>query len=91
MCATQLCAGLLHDTVEDTDLEFGDIDVLFGPTVRKIVEGETKVSKLPKMVRRHCCFGDRHSMLPPATVTTAARHRRRFCSTGLPCGAAAGA
>ena len=54
-CAVQLCAGLLHDTVEDTALEFGDLDVLFGPTVRKIVEGETKVSKLPKMVRRRCC------------------------------------
>uniref|UniRef100_A0A7S1FMD9 Putative GTP diphosphokinase RSH1, chloroplastic n=1 Tax=Corethron hystrix TaxID=216773 RepID=A0A7S1FMD9_9STRA len=31
--------GLLHDTVE----------ALFGPTVRTIVEGETKVSKLPKL------------------------------------------
>jgi (p)ppGpp synthase/HD superfamily hydrolase len=27
------------------------VERLFGPTVRKIVEGETKVSKLPKMVR----------------------------------------
>jgi (p)ppGpp synthase/HD superfamily hydrolase len=42
-------AGLLHDTVEDTDLTFDDVDRLFGPTVRKIVEGETKVSKLPKL------------------------------------------
>jgi (p)ppGpp synthase/HD superfamily hydrolase len=35
--------------VEDTDLTFDDVDRLFGPTVRKIVEGETKVSKLPKL------------------------------------------
>ena len=46
-----LCAGLLHDTVEDTALTFDEVQSLFGPTVRKIVEGETKVSKLPKMVR----------------------------------------
>ena len=44
-------AGLLHDTVEDTALSFADVEVLFNPVVRKIVEGETKVSKLPKMAR----------------------------------------
>ncbi|GMH73585.1 hypothetical protein TrRE_jg11628, partial [Triparma retinervis] len=42
-------AGLLHDTVEDTDLTFAEVEALFGQTVRKIVEGETKVSKLPKL------------------------------------------
>jgi GTP pyrophosphokinase len=42
-------AGLLHDTVEDTDLTFDQIEELFGSTVRSIVEGETKVSKLPKI------------------------------------------
>ena len=41
-----LVAGLLHDTVEDTRLSFGDIEACFGPSVRRIVEGETKVSKL---------------------------------------------
>ena len=44
-------AGLLHDTVEDTALTFEDLENLFGPSVRRIVEGETKVSKLPKLVR----------------------------------------
>lgn len=42
-------AGLLHDTVEDTDLTFELIEDMFGMTVRTIVEGETKVSKLPKL------------------------------------------
>ena len=46
-----IIAGLLHDTVEDTSLTFHELERLFGATVRKIVEGETKVSKLPKMVR----------------------------------------
>ncbi len=42
-------AGLLHDTVEDTNLTFAQIEEKFGRTVRLIVEGETKVSKLPKL------------------------------------------
>ena len=43
-------AGLLHDTVEDTELTFAEVEDFFGPTVRTIVEGETKVSKLPKQL-----------------------------------------
>ena len=42
-------SGLLHDTVEDTELTFAQVEALFGKTVRTIVEGETKVSKLPKL------------------------------------------
>jgi len=42
-------AGLLHDTVEDTELTFELVEDMFGNVVRSIVEGETKVSKLPKI------------------------------------------
>jgi hypothetical protein len=49
MDASTVMAGLLHDTVEDTDLTFSQIEAMFGHTVRSIVEGETKVSKLPKL------------------------------------------
>eukprot|EP00592_Proboscia_alata_P006614 CAMPEP_0194361158 /NCGR_PEP_ID=MMETSP0174-20130528/8725_1 /TAXON_ID=216777 /ORGANISM="Proboscia alata, Strain PI-D3" /LENGTH=1241 /DNA_ID=CAMNT_0039133213 /DNA_START=112 /DNA_END=3837 /DNA_ORIENTATION=- len=41
-----IIAGLLHDTVEDTDLTFDQVEAIFGKVVRNIVEGETKVSKL---------------------------------------------
>ncbi|KMT06008.1 hypothetical protein BVRB_7g163390 [Beta vulgaris subsp. vulgaris] len=45
-----IAAGLLHDTVEDTDfVTFDRIEKDFGSTVRHIVEGETKVSKLGKL------------------------------------------
>eukprot|EP00850_Spirogloea_muscicola_P024179 SM000466S16656 [mRNA] locus=s466:7713:14865:+ [translate_table: standard] len=45
-----IAAGLLHDTVEDTELvTFEQIEELYGQSVRRIVEGETKVSKLGKM------------------------------------------
>ena len=41
-----IIAGLLHDTVEDTSLTFDDVETGFGAAVRRIVEGETKISKL---------------------------------------------
>ncbi|KAG6703996.1 hypothetical protein I3843_07G109600 [Carya illinoinensis] len=45
-----IAAGLLHDTVEDTNVvTFERIEEEFGATVRRIVEGETKVSKLGKL------------------------------------------
>ncbi|KAK1428156.1 hypothetical protein QVD17_16984 [Tagetes erecta] len=45
-----IAAGLLHDTVEDTNVvTFERIEKEFGVTVRRIVEGETKVSKLGKL------------------------------------------
>jgi GTP pyrophosphokinase len=44
--ADALVAGLLHDTVEDTDVTLEQIESCFGANVRRIVEGETKISKL---------------------------------------------
>lgn len=42
-----IAAGLLHDTVEDTNVvTFEQIEEEFGATVRRIVEGETKVSNV---------------------------------------------
>eukprot|EP00566_Odontella_aurita_P001993 CAMPEP_0113556114 /NCGR_PEP_ID=MMETSP0015_2-20120614/17082_1 /TAXON_ID=2838 /ORGANISM="Odontella" /LENGTH=1056 /DNA_ID=CAMNT_0000457445 /DNA_START=199 /DNA_END=3369 /DNA_ORIENTATION=+ /assembly_acc=CAM_ASM_000160 len=49
MDAETVMSGLLHDTVEDTDLTFTQVEAMFGKVVRSIVEGETKVSKLPKL------------------------------------------
>ncbi|KAI2498216.1 hypothetical protein MHU86_16298 [Fragilaria crotonensis] len=49
MDAETIMAGLLHDTVEDTDLTLDQIEGMFGTVVKSIVEGETKVSKLPKL------------------------------------------
>jgi len=49
MDAETVMSGLLHDTVEDTDLTFEQVEAMFGDEVKNIVEGETKVSKLPKL------------------------------------------
>lgn len=41
---TSIVAALLHDVVEDTDLETSDIEREFGPSVARIIEGLTKIS-----------------------------------------------
>ncbi len=44
--AATIVAGLLHDTVEDTDATREDIEKLFGAQIADLVEGVTKLSKL---------------------------------------------
>ncbi len=44
--AATIVAGLLHDTVEDTEASIPQIVELFGPEVGAIVEGVTKISKM---------------------------------------------
>ena len=46
MDADTICAGLLHDVVEDTDATLADIEERFGPSVALMVDGVTKISRL---------------------------------------------
>ncbi len=39
-----IATGLLHDTVEDTQVTLADIEKTFGPTVARLVDGVTKIS-----------------------------------------------
>ena len=41
-----ICAALLHDTIEDTDLSKQDLINTFGTEVAELVDGVTKLSKL---------------------------------------------
>lgn len=41
-----ICAGLLHDTIEDTNLTKDDIEREFNKDVANLVDGVTKISKL---------------------------------------------
>ncbi|KAL1444295.1 hypothetical protein MTO96_007081 [Rhipicephalus appendiculatus] len=47
-----LQAAILHDTVEDTDTTFDEIEQNFGSKVRSIVEEVTDDKSLPKQVRK---------------------------------------
>ncbi len=42
-----IAGALLHDLVEDTEVTYEDIDKQFGPRVTNLVNGVTKLSKLP--------------------------------------------
>jgi len=50
-----VAAGLLHDTVEDTDLTLKDIRQDFGDEIAMLVDGVTKLTQLPRVSR-----GDQH-------------------------------
>lgn len=41
-----ICAALLHDTIEDTDVTLDTLEKQFGKTVRILVDGVTKINKL---------------------------------------------
>jgi len=44
--AASIVTGLLHDTVEDTDVTLDDIEASFGKEIRTLVDGVTKLSRL---------------------------------------------
>lgn len=55
MDVTSIAAGLLHDTIEDTDVTYADIESEFGHPVARIVEG---VSKFGEIGHRHRLWGE---------------------------------
>ena len=46
-----VAAGLLHDTVEDTDITLGDLQRDFGGEITNLVDGVTKLTNLPRVSR----------------------------------------
>lgn len=46
-CDTEtICAGLLHDTLEDTNIDVVTLEKEFGPQIGRLIEGVTKLGKL---------------------------------------------
>jgi len=43
---TSIIAALLHDTVEDTDLQISDVQSMFGNEVARIIDGLTKIDEI---------------------------------------------
>jgi GTP diphosphokinase / guanosine-3',5'-bis(diphosphate) 3'-diphosphatase len=46
-----LAAGLLHDTVEDTNITLADLNRDFGEEIARLVDGVTKLTQLPRVSR----------------------------------------
>jgi guanosine-3',5'-bis(diphosphate) 3'-pyrophosphohydrolase len=42
-----VAAGILHDVIEDTHLSLADVEAEFGKPIAEIVDGLTKIAKLP--------------------------------------------
>ncbi|MEE0957219.1 MAG: bifunctional (p)ppGpp synthetase/guanosine-3',5'-bis(diphosphate) 3'-pyrophosphohydrolase [Ruminococcus sp.] len=47
MDTDSICGSLLHDVVEDTPVTLEEITKLFGTDVAKLIDGVTKISKIP--------------------------------------------
>jgi guanosine-3',5'-bis(diphosphate) 3'-pyrophosphohydrolase len=45
--STTVASGLIHDVVEDTAIELADVEREFGKEIAAIVDGLTKIAKLP--------------------------------------------
>lgn len=48
-----IIAGILHDTVEDTDTTLDEIESKFGANIKEYVEAVTEDKSLPYMERKH--------------------------------------
>lgn len=49
--STVVAAGLLHDTIDDSSMNYGYISATFGAGVADLVEGVSKLSQLSKLAR----------------------------------------
>lgn len=47
MDSESVAAALMHDVVEDTDLELEDIEKMFGHEIANLVDGLTKLRRIP--------------------------------------------
>ena len=51
MDTDSICSALLHDIVEDTPVTFQEVEKLFGQDVANLIDGVTKISKIPYSTR----------------------------------------
>jgi len=62
-----IVAGLLHDTLEDTDIKISEINENFGDEISDLVQGLTKISKYSLKVNNQK-FGENYKKLILATT-----------------------
>ncbi|MCI6716649.1 MAG: bifunctional (p)ppGpp synthetase/guanosine-3',5'-bis(diphosphate) 3'-pyrophosphohydrolase [Bacilli bacterium] len=58
-----ICAGLLHDVLEDTDMTKDEMTAMFGADVANIVDGVTKISKLKYMTKEKALAHNHEKLL----------------------------
>ena len=65
--ADSIVAGLLHDTLEDTNLNIEEIDKNFGFQIVELVDGLTKINKYSLKVKNQK-YGENYKKLILATT-----------------------
>jgi guanosine-3',5'-bis(diphosphate) 3'-pyrophosphohydrolase len=83
-----VAAGLLHDTVEDTEITLEDLRRDFGDEIAKLVDGVTKLTQLPRVSRGEMVengesdadggTGDRRETVDPNIEADQLRRSRNF-------------
>ena len=63
-----LAAALLHDTVEDTETTFEELEAEFGPLISKLVAELTDDKKLPKEERKRLQIEHAPTLSPRARI-----------------------
>ncbi len=63
-----IAAALLHDTLEDTETTSEELEALFGPRVRRLVEEVTDDKTLPKQVRKERQIQNAANLSPDAVL-----------------------
>jgi len=63
-----IAAALLHDTVEDTETTFEELEAEFGPAIAKLVAEVTDNKKLPKEERKRLQVEHASSLSPRARI-----------------------
>src|SRR5699024_5279097 len=67
-----IVAGMLHDTVEDTDVTMSEIEEVFGEEVRTIVEGCSENKVLSWEERKHQTIADLETAPEAVCIVTCA-------------------
>ena len=58
-----ICAGLLHDVLEDTDMTKDEMAEQFSPEIANLVDGVTKISKLKYMTKEKALAHNHEKLL----------------------------
>ena len=58
-----ICAGLLHDVLEDTDMTKEEMTAMFNEDITNIVDGVTKISKLKYMTKEKALAHNHEKLL----------------------------
>ena len=74
MDSQSVAAALLHDTVEDTDVTKADIEREFGDEIAQLVDGVTKLAKVPTETKAEAQAENIRKML----LAMSAREQRGF-------------